>query len=292
MRRLMLSRWHWSDTGTFVGGVGDWSALAPLANMQEINPQHVAQAASTDPDDSQFVMDLGAARWIDALYFAGLRCSQVAMLAITIATDSGFTDIVYYSGTISAWPQDKLSGGPSPWGEVSPGGRYEADEHDALGWNRCVVLPAPVVGRYVRIEIDDNLADDAPSLGRFIVAQMAELPINMQFGWGLTILDSGTLTRAAYGAAYPVERNKVRRLHMGLSFQPDGSDGSDDDVFARQFGLALVWGKTQPLLAIPEPDNTTRLEKTAVYGFISQDVDFTNPFFGRWAYPLTIDQLP
>ncbi|WP_188263173.1 hypothetical protein [Azospirillum tabaci] len=278
-RKVLISRRHW--TGAFSGGA--WAL--PLTNLLKPQPQIVAEAASTDPDDSWFVMDLGGTRKVGLFYFAMLLCSSAGRLWLQASTEADFSTPTFDTGWTTCWPRDKEPMTQDPWGVFTIYGLIDADEYAALGFPRLFVPPAIIDCRYIRIRIDDQTASRPPAIGTFVVAEVYQPAINIAYDWKITPVDNSTVAQVPYGSAFSTVRPTQRRLQFGLGFI------EQEEFIAQAFGTFLVKGKHAPFVVVPFPDDERHREKTAVYGLLTDDPEFTNPFFRRYAVTPTLLQL-
>lgn len=279
-REIILGRRNWiREPGVTFTSVFGTPAL-PIANLQTIRPQEVAEWAVGS--NIQFQIDLGAVRRIGAFSFANLRTTKEATIRVKLTTNG--TTIVYDTGVVSAWPMDTTSPGTDPWGVATATGTYNDELQEALGFPRIFIPNAiQTTGRYIDVYI---LSPGLLQVGVMGIWEIWEPPENFAINWSMDIVDESLLTNGGYGSTYIVERGIRRRLNFAFPAI------TEDEVMARELDYTLVMGKRRPVLAVPFPDAAgDYLEKTAVYGMISNNSQIANPFVGYYTQNFQVEQL-
>lgn len=287
-RTILITRRDWlqEDGVTFRGDVGFWSL--PLTNMLDSRPQFPARALDNrDPASPIFSGDLGTERWVGLIGFAGLRAGAMGTMRVQLGLDPTFATNTFDSGIVSTWPYDSDGGLFDAWDRWTLNGIYNEDEYTALGMPRVFLPSQRVRAQYFHVEFLDPTAQSPLEIGCFSLCDVWEPPLNFKYDWEYTPVDESVITRMPRGASYVDEAGIRRRLNLGF----DQLD--EDEVFARGFGLMLRTGRSTPFWVMPYTDDTQikRWEKYAVYGFVSTDSVMSNPFVGRFAIPITIEQL-
>ena len=273
---------------SFRGDVGAWAT--PLENMLDMNPQVVARCVDNrDPSAPIFAGDLGTQRLVGLLGFAGLRATSMGLMRLQVGLDPTFAVNTFDTGTVSTWPVDATAGEYDAWGRWTLSGVYQEDEYLALGMPRVFLPTSRVWMQYFRVQFIDPCARDPLSIGVFTAADIWEPAVNFKYDWDYTPVDESDITRVPRGSSFVDERGIRRKLNIGF----DQLDEDTGEPWARAFGTMLRTGRSVPMWVIPFSDTgqITRWEKAAVYGLISVDSVLSNPFVGRYAMPVTIDQL-
>lgn len=288
-RLIFITRRDWMQdaAASFVPGVGVWST--PLTNMLDSRPQVMATAADNrDWSSTVFEVDLGRQCNVGMIAFAGLRASALGFLRVFAGVDPAFDYNEYDTGVVTCWPIDATAGENDAWGRWTLSGTYQEDEYVALGMPRILIPPAVVGVRYVRVEIRDQLMRGHQlQIGSFGVYDVWEPPINFGYQWEITPADDSVVSRVPGGSTYTDPRGIRRTLNLGFPSLPE------DEIWARGFGAMLTKGRSEPLWVVPFTDagQITRWEKAAVYGLVSRDSPLSNPYVGRFALPVQIEQL-
>lgn len=286
-RRILITRHDWmQESGVFLGG-GFWQPTAPLSNLLDHRPQMVAEAVTNwDWASTTFAVDLGYQRTVGLFYFVNFRASRSAVISFAAGTDPTFVSN-NYAVTTSVWPQDTDANASDAWGLYTPDGIIHADEFGALALPRLFIPSSPINCRYILMTVHDSSNPDPLQIGCFGACQTWEPPLNFTYGWTVTPIDESEVQSVPFGSTEITERGMRRRLSLGFPALPES------EIWARAFGLALTAGKSKPLVVVPFSDSTQiqRFEKTAVYGLVSTDSQLSNPYFGRYALPMQVDQL-
>lgn len=268
-RRILISRYNFVPLGTLSGG--SWSADDPLNNLQDINPQKPAIAASADPADTQFTFDIGFGQAFGLFHFANLNVDSGAKIRLRAGSDPTFAVNTYDSGTVDAWPKHGVD-------------QYPSDEFIALGRPRCFIPPAVIAARYIKVEITN--ATTVPQIGVFAACQVLEPSRNISYDWSIVPADESDVRRVPFGSTYVTAHSTRRRkLAFGIKALPQ------DETIHLFLSAATALGKSTPLVVSPTPDDTDNLERLTVYGTFSQDPQFSNPFFGQFQHVYAVDQL-
>jgi len=283
-RNFLMTRRNWAVEPDAYFYSGIW---AGMANMLDPRPQVCAEAYDNmDWSATQWSMDLGATRQVGLIYIINLRTSPLAVLEVSAGMDPGFTTNNYYTLT-TAWPPDEAEPfEPNAWGELGLTHVYLPDEQRELGYQRIFVPPAVIDCRYVRVRIMDSTNIDPIQVGCFGICEVWEAPINFEFGWSIVPMDESDIQRVPWGTTTVERRGKRRRLNVGFQAL------DENDFWVRPFGVALIKGRSEPLVCAPLPavEQIGRLEKSAVYGMVNTDSQLSNPFIGYWAIPFQVDQ--
>lgn len=274
-RRILISDTDWLQPGHgATASGGSWISGAGLENLSDRRPQVVAAATAADAGSTQFTVDLSAPRAIGLIYFANLITTAAGTIRVRVATDSGFTSVVYDSTVVSVRPQDA-------------GGSISEAEFDALGRTRIFVPPAPVTGRYVKVEVVDTAATPPLRIGCFCICSVIEPSHNFKYDWSITPIDQSDITRVPFGSTYVTLRGIKNRIDFGFVFLPE------NEAIAQFLRLLRIKGRSGPLIASLFPDNVSpsfSLERTSVYGTLITDGQLTNPFFQLYNVAMQLEQ--
>lgn len=285
-RKILISRRDWMQEDSAILSGGVWRNESPLINLLDSRPQFVAEAVSSqDWNSTKFDADLGFLRKIGLIFFANLRASYLGFMRVQVSQLSDFSTTVYDSGYVNCRPVDGTAFENDAWGVWSMSGKYQEEEYISLGMPRFFIPSSVIDGRYVRVEVFDNSASQALQIGCFGVCEVWEATQDFAPAPQITIIDESFVDKIPFGSNFIVNRNIRRRFNFGFPAI------ENSEVLSRGLGLALIKGKSKPLVAISYPDDLNNLEKTSVYGLVTADGIFSNPFFGFYAMPIQIDQL-
>jgi hypothetical protein len=266
MTNVLLSKMDWAqDPGaTIIGGL--WLSKLPATNLLKLQPQAVAQAVATSLN---FTLDLGATRTIDLVHFQRLVVESGATIRVTAGS--------YDSGTVSAWPSDAF-------------GTYDPYFFAWLGRQRIFLFPSSQNVSSISVSI---AASAAPiQIGFMGACERWEQPKDMEIHFEPKMIDEADIQRLPGGSSYVTLRGKRRALEFGSGpiDDPPASISSRSN-FTQALQLALVNGKSAPVIAIPFPDDTANLERNAVWGLISTDMAFDGFMTAYYHTTWQIEQL-
>jgi hypothetical protein len=287
-RKILVSRRDFcqSDGVSFDESVGFWNGNLPKENMFDLNPQKVAETInSVDTACTKFKIDLGQTRnRVGVFWFANLHVSSLAFLRLRFSSNSDMSSPSYEVNT-TCWPQDTVAGTNTVWGDFSLNGVYSIEEYRDLGMKRFLIPSSPVLGRYIQVDIRDTTNPNGIQIGCFGASEVWESPNDFAPAPQITLIDESDVERVPSGSSYINRRMKRRRFNYGFPAL------DKDEVLSKTLGLFLVKGKSEPLVIISYPDDDNSLEKTSVYGLVTNDGIISNPFFGHYAQPVQVDEL-
>jgi len=285
-RNAILTRRDWVQDSSVTFSNGDWLDDSPLTNLLDPRPQFVTIAVDNNSAAStKFDVDLGSVRQIGLIFFANLKpVASDATMRVRLSTVSNFATSVYNTGIVSCRPIDSTPGGEDHWGNSTVDGAMLEDEYIALGRPRIFIPNSIESAQYIRVEIFYRGSGWLP-IGCFGACEIWESPIDFAPAPSITFIDESEISRINYGSVFVTKKGLRRRMNFGFPAL------ENEEVWNRTLGLALIKGRSQPIVAVAYPDDEANLEKTSVYGLISTDGVISNPFFGHYAQPVQIDQL-
>jgi hypothetical protein len=249
---------NWIDESGVAFSGGSWEANLPLANLAETEPSKVARSTDATLASTLGVIDLGATQAVGGLCFVRHNASPEAQVKITVATDAGFTSVVH----AGAW-QDILPPtepfGAKQWGEFRWGGRMSAAELDLFGRVSPIFIGTPVLGRYVKFEIDDTANTDGyVEIERLFVAPGLQPALNFEYGWGSAPTDSGRREQTRGGRDIIEARPRARQVRLTL-YLSDAERAVFFDVYYQR-------GQAGDLVFVAKPNDTVNFLRDTVHG--------------------------
>ncbi len=267
VRKAIISVYDWAqDPNVMIVG-GTWESRLPATNMLSLQPQYVAQAVGTTVS---FTVNLGVTRTIGLFSLQRLITANNGTIRIQAGT--------YDSTTVGSWPSDA-------------GGIYPPLLYAALGRPRVFIPPTPVAISSFTVTI--NAVSGYLQIGNINAFEILEPPNNMLIGPVYTIQDESSIETIAFGSTYVTLRGKRRVIDFAFPPTVDSNLSSDEytDDYADLFDLALVNGKSAPVIVVKYPDDVEKLERNSVWGTISNNAQFTNRFYGYHDSVFQIKQL-
>lgn len=234
---------------------GGWETGLPLSNLRDPLLSSVARSTSTDPADTQFVVDLGALRDTRVIVIPKANVSRDGRARIRGGNAPGVYD-VYDSGWLDWWPEvypiDQLPWEhPSFWdGKIT--------EEAARGYPMPLVHVCRTVAvcRYWLFEIDDPTNDAGfIDLHRLFMSGGWQPSVNaangMQLGW---VTRTG-MEEALGGERLFDRRTPRRRFVMSFDSIPA------DEALVWAFELQRRQGIDGQVVLIGDPDDTVHMHR-------------------------------
>lgn len=230
--RIAMAWDNLADRGTITA-----SAQTPLTPASLLLNKHVHQKWRAITTSAFFVCDLGSLQNIDTIAVMGLfGDGLILQVRISTVDTTGAAGDTYNSGVLSgAWDTHYL-----PF---------------------VTLLNAPVLGRYVRVDISG--AADYVEAGRVFAGIRHQMSINFQPGWGRSWVDPSVKTIGRSGQAFDDLRDMYRVLEIPFDFLTE----SDRWDIVEAMDIAL--GIHGDVLIITDP-SSSNLSRDSLWGFMEQ----------------------
>ncbi len=262
-RSAIISFYDWAQyPGVTLTG-GSFETEFPAEFMLTLQPQIVAKVVGTSVT---FTINLTTSRAIGLIHLQNLVTDTTGTIQVVAGS--------YDSGVVNSWATDGA-------------GTYPQLLYTALGRPRVFIPTAPVTASAVTITI--NSVTDI-MIGFVGVCEIYQTPFDILAGPIVTIMDDADIQKIPFGSRYVVPRSIERRIDMALPPMPDANFSSNDS-YIRSFDLAMINGKTNPVIVTKFPDDTGNIERNSVWGLISNDATFANRFFGYHDVTFQVTQL-
>lgn len=284
MSNVLLAYPNRIDTSTLSGGA--WQPSLPLSNLQVRELPEVARTADATLASTQFTINLGKLRSVRVVALAGHTISITGKIRIRIYADGAFTTLLYDSGWLDVWPSI-YPFGSVPWDDPRFwDGKPTAEDLAGITWLYTNLLPAAVVGQYIKVEINDTANPDGfISIGRAFVASQFQPAINMSWGASIGYEDKTPVAEALSGTEYFDQRQPYRIARVKLDWLSE----------AEGFGTALDMQRRQGIsgevLYMYDPDDTTYRVMRSFLGRMRMLSAIEAPSFGRTATAYEIKEI-
>jgi hypothetical protein len=276
-----------SDAAVLSGG--SWRSTLPLANLQD--PLLAAAARSTDETvaSTQLQADMGAggrAVRVAALVRHNLR--SAAQWRVRASDSSDMSSPLYDSGWLAVWgPQWPV--GLLPLGHPNAGTRLLTDAQiDALDPPRDAVhvLPAEVLARYWRVELDDESnVDGYVQVGRLVLAPQYMPTYNFSVGAEFGFVDGTEVGESLTGVRYYDVRPKARSLSMQFTNLPDA------EAVAVLRELQEELGQAGQLYVVQAQSDTVHLQRRSFLANLRQLSAVSYAAAGYSSVPVVLDEV-
>lgn len=280
---LWAARNYATEIGAVFSG-GDWVSTLPLANLANKQPTKYARSTDLDKANTQFDLDCGSELPISFISLRRHNLSQNGKWQIRLSNESDFSTLEYDSGWVDIWPAVSAFG-IGLWGEFQWGGKLPESEVSTYGIASYDVFGTAIRARYLRIELDDTGNDDGYlQAGVLFVGPGWTPSINMSYGWTIEQIDNSTITRSRGGQSYVNQQPIIRRLVVSFDYLPEA------EIYGNIFEIARK-GRSLPVIAMPDPDNTDQLHRQVVYGHLTGDIKIINPDFKIYSAELVVEEI-
>lgn len=240
---------------------GDWLGGLPAENLLNQQPKRIARSVDLEPASTFVVFDLGEPRMLSmfALIATNLSVGSTWRIQVSASAEFGTTLL---DVTLEGRPSDVVWGslpwGALPWngllGKNLPGGATTFYKH-----------PVSVLGRYLRIDIDDP-ANPAGyvQIGRAMAGEAFSPQINMSFGVELGIVDETRKSRTIGGQVYSDRKPARRRFSCAFDAITEA------EAMGQIYDLMLEVGVSGSVLVVYDPDDSVAvLPRRTLYAQLS-----------------------
>lgn len=285
MQNIILAWQNRADEAALSGGA--WQATLPLANLKNRQVQKVARTANVLLASTKFDIDLGQTRNIGVVSLIVHNISVSGLVRIRGATDAAFTDTIYDSGWINAWPSGIIPQNLLEWEDDNFWlGTLSQQARAGYQSPYTHLLSAATIARYWRVEIDDTTNSDGyVHIGRLFLSGTWAPTYNYSYGAELSYEDPTPIETSLSGAEYfdVRSRNRVFRFELGWL--------SSDEAYSRSLELQRLAGVSGEVLAIPDSTDTVNQTRRSYVGRLKTLGKIANPKFNSYANGFELKEL-
>lgn len=259
-------------TGVFVDAAiltaGNAESLLPISNLQTRQP--TKRWRTTSLSTMYIVADLTEAKSINLISLISHNGSASATWRIRGATsEANLTAAPGYDSTaISMWPITK----PTDWLTRSMFSRLWLTTAQSYRWWRVDV-------------IDAGNSDGWFEAGRLIIDAAWQPTIGLTPNWGVGWIDPGPREESLGGNLYPTQRARRRLIELNLDFN------DETEMLANAFELQRTRGRSEDVLVMVDPTETTNWHRTGVYGLMVNIQPLVNTAFNIFSQTITIEEM-
>jgi hypothetical protein len=245
---------------------GSYETTLPLANIQDRRLAKVARTTDATTANTQFDVDLGAARVVRAIHLTGMNLSLSATIRVRGYTGAGHTSEVFDTGALNpfeVYPSGVLEAGHPAYGTTTL-----ALEDWTAGYpvNFTNVRSSPESPRYIWVTvIDTGNADGYVEFGRCWITYGYKPSHGISTGARFGYQTESRRRVTDGGAAFYNDRPRRRQFDFTLS------QFGDDESLVYLLELERRVGTTQQMLFIGDSAAGVHMH--------------------RWAFPCTLERL-
>lgn len=224
----------------------------PAALLQD---PHVGRRWRSLPGTSAaLIIDLGAMQALDTIALIGCNLTLAGTARVRVSTN----DASAQSG--NAWDSGPLTGLCDP----------------AYGY-LIHLLPAPVSGRYVRIDLTDAALPDIEA-GRLVVGARQQFAFNFAYGWQWGRVDRSRKTESRGGQVFISRDNSYRTAQ--LTFE----NVNEDQRYGFVEDMDRLNAEHDDVLFLTDPDSSN-LGRDTIWGLVDGLEPVTQPYFDIYSKP-------
>lgn len=272
MANLILGFPNRIDEATLSGG--SWEASLPLTNLQDRRLAKVARSTDLNTTSTQFAIDLTKDRKIKIVVLVNHNLTIDAAYRVTIASDAGFTSIIYQTSWNDVWGSvyDSLN---LEWEDENFWlGNLTEEERASFTSNLIVVLPSVYVGRYIKVEVDDQTnTSNYIQIGRCFVSEQWQVTNNILYGASLGYETNTQVESSLDDTEYFDVRNNYRVFRFELESY------NYDEGHQKLLDVSRSVGVDKEVFVVPDPDDTANMIRRAFLGRLKTLNPITYPYY-------------
>lgn len=237
--------------------------------------------------DTQLTIDAGTLRDALVLVIPAHSAARGDKARIRLATDAGFTDVVADTGWQDFFPR-AYAWGTAPWLDIHfRDGYLTAEETAGLMIPWIVVLPAPVLFRYVKVEIDAR-ANPAGffDLGAVVISPGISPRYNISYGVQFALRDDSRRERSKGAVPFVDQAELYREASMQLDWL------SVAEAFGAQWEMRRQLGMSGRFFFLYDAaDDPTVIYRRSFMAQFETLGQITHPHYGTYSLPTKITEV-
>jgi hypothetical protein len=271
------------DAATF-SAYGSWSTSLPLTNIK--TRQLSKKARSTDDANAstklRFALD--AERIIGSVAIVNHNMQKDATWRYRVYSDSGYSTLVYDSGTINVWPL--MPFGSYEWEDDNFWDLQLSDEEIALFTKTLTYVPDTIESaQYYQIEFFDSTNTDGyVELGRIFVGAIYQPELNMSLGASIGDETNTVVDVALSGAEFFDRRTSYRIAQFTLDHLTYNESIINGDIIK-------ISGTDAEVVYIYDDNTALDLHRRAFLGRLRALSPISQPYNTRYQTTYEIKEL-
>lgn len=249
---------------SFVPGVGNWMASAPLTNLQAPELAYKARSVNCTQDATQFLVDLTTPQSILSVALPGRHNLTLnATMSVKLYSDAALTQLVAQASTTVATTYNwgALPYGSSSWFD----GKITSEAARFFPQPAFVIFSTAQIARYVLVQINDT-ANPANyvELSRLCICPGYQPSLNVKYGAQAVINDPSVLTKTLGGRRAVDLRPKFRSIVASIDYL------NMSEAFANIFDMNLRLGISQQCFVSLLPADSVNGGRVSFLAALSQ----------------------
>lgn len=271
------------DAATF-GAYGSWSTTLPLTNIKTRQLSKKARSTNAANSSTKLRFSLDSERIIGSVAIVNHNMQKDATWRYRVYSDSGYSTLVYDSGTINVWPL--MAFGSYEWEDSRFWDLQLSAEEIALFTKTLTYVPDTVASaQYYQIEFFDSTNTDGyVELGRIFVGAIYQPTLNMSLGASIGDETNTIVDVALSGAEFFDRRNSSRVAQFTLDHLAYNESIINGDIMK-------ISGVDAEVLYIYDDNTALDLHRRAFLGRLRALSPISQPYNTRYQTTYEIKEL-
>lgn len=271
------------DAATF-GAYGSWSTTLPLTNIKTRSLSRKARSTNAANSSTKLRFSLDSARVIGSVAIVNHNMQKNATWRYRVYSDSGYSTLLYDSGTINVWPL--MPYGSYEWEDENFWDLQLSDEEIALFTKTLTYVPDTIASaQYYQIEFFDSTNTDGyVELGRIFVGSIYKPTLNMSLGASIGDETNTVVDVALSGAEFFDRRTSYRVAQFTLDHLTYNESIINGDIIK-------ISGVDAEVVYIYDDNTALDLHRRAFLGRLRALSPISQPYNTRYQTTYEIKEL-
>jgi hypothetical protein len=271
------------DAATFAA-YGSWSTTLPLTNIKTRSLSRKARSTNAANSSTKLRFSLDSARVIGSVAIVNHNMQKDATWRYRVYSDSGYSTLVYDSGTINVWPL--MPYGSYEWEDENFWDLQLSDEEIALFTKTLTYVPNTIASaQYYQIEFFDSTNTDGyVELGRIFVGAIYQPTLNMNLGASIGDETNTVVDVALSGAEFFDRRTSYRVAQFTLDHLTYNESIINGDIIK-------ISGVDAEVVYIYDDNTALDLHRRAFLGRLRALSPISQPYNTRYQTTYEIKEL-
>ena len=271
------------DAATFAA-YGSWSTTLPLTNIKTRSLSRKARSTNAANSSTKLRFSLDSARVIGSVAIVNHNMQKDATWRYRVYSDSGYSTLVYDSGTINVWPL--MPYGSYEWEDENFWDLQLSDEEIALFTKTLTYVPDTIASaQYYQIEFFDSTNTDGyVELGRIFVGAIYQPALNMNLGASIGDEANTIIDVALSGAEFFDRRTSYRVAKFTLDHLTYNESIINGDIIK-------ISGVDAEVVYIYDDNTALDLHRRAFLGRLRALSPISQPYNTRYQTTYEIKEL-
>jgi hypothetical protein len=271
------------DAATFAA-YGSWSGTLPLTNIKTRSLSRKARSTNAVNSSTKLRFSLDSARVIGSVAIVNHNMQKDATWRYRVYSDSGYSTLIYDSGTINVWPL--MPYGSYEWEDENFWDLQLSDEEIALFTKTLTYVPDTIESaQYYQVEFFDSTNTDGyVELGRIFIGSIYQPTLNMSLGASIGDEANTVVDVALSGAEFFDRRTSYRVAQFTLDHLTYNESIINGDIIK-------ISGVDAEVVYIYDDNTALDLHRRAFLGRLRALSPISQPYNTRYQTTYEIKEL-